>query len=336
MASPKLTVLMPNYNHAAFIAEALASVAGQTVAPDRIIVADDASTDDSLAELVRLQERIPYLEVIVNERNRGVVPTCKDLLARADTECVYMMAADDKILPEFFEASLEMLAQNPPAGLCVSLSRLIDGEGRDLGMYKTPIVRRIPSYLSPLEVRQTLVSEGWFAQANAIVFRREALLSTGLLYDELGAFADGFASRVIALTYGACFVPRPLAAWRRLEQGYSASESDDPQRFRTIRECAVELMKTKYAGLFPPEYVDRFDKEMRLENELRRMGGRRKRRQARLASSGVAGRTLGALLDLAAPLEHVAQVLWFRRRLGLALLDPFRKHARRLIRRPIA
>jgi glycosyltransferase involved in cell wall biosynthesis len=335
MARPKLTVLMPNYNHGAFIAEALESVAGQTVPPDRIIVADDASTDDSLAVLGRLKGRIPRLEVIVNERNRGVVATCQDLLVRADTECVYMMGADDKILPTFFQSSLALLAQNPAAGMCVSLSRLIDGEGRDLGVYRTPIVRRVPCYLSPAEVKQTLISEGWFAQGNATIYRRDALLSAGL-NDELGSFVDGFAAHVIALTRGACFVPRPLAAWRRLEDGYSATQAGDPQRFAAIRERAVKLMSTEYAGLFPPAYVDRFDKEMRLQSELLRVEARRERRQAWLASAGAAGRAVGAVLALAAPLEHGARVLWLRHRLGLALLDPFRKHTRRLIRRPIA
>jgi glycosyltransferase involved in cell wall biosynthesis len=335
MSSPKLTVLMPNYNHGAFIAEALESVAGQTVPPDRIIVADDASTDDSLAVLTGLQERIPNLEVIVNQRNRGVVATCQDLLVHAETECVYMMGADDKILPKFFQSSLELLAQNPAAGMCVSLSRLIDGESRDLGVYKTPLVRRVPSYLSPAEVKQTLISEGWFAQGNATIYRREALLSTGL-NDELGSFVDGFAAHVIALTYGACFVPLPLAAWRRLDDGYSATQTANPERFGEIRERAVKLMSTDYAGLFPPEYVDRFDKEMRLQSELLGVERLRERRQARLASAGVPGRALGTLLGLTAPLEHGARVLWLRRRLGLALLDPFRKHARRLIRRRVA
>ena len=336
MASPSLTVLMPNYNHGAYIAEALESVASQTVPPDRILVADDGSTDDSVTVLTGLQARIPYLEVIVNECNRGPVATCCDLIARSDTECIYMMAADDKIRPGFFEATLDLLHRYPQAGLCSALSGLIDADGEDVGMVDTPIVRRVPSYLSPTELRDSLLRDGWFAAGNATVYRREALRSAGSLREELGPLCDGFAARVVALTHGACFAPRILTEWRRLDTGYATRYAADAERSAAIRERAVELMRTEYSGLFPAAYIDRFEKEMRLDDALRRAVDRRDERQARLATSRGPARALGALRDRTAPFEHGARVLWLRHRLGLPVLEPFRKSARRLIHRPIA
>jgi glycosyltransferase involved in cell wall biosynthesis len=336
MTLPTLTVLMPNYNHGAFIAEALESIARQSARPDRVLVADDGSTDDSLTVLKGLQRQIPSLEVIVNERNRGVVATCRDLIARADTECVFFTAADDKILPGFFEATLDLLDRHPAAGLCATLSEVINAEGDHVGIVDTPIVRRVPSYLSPTEVRDVLAQEGWFVSGNATVYRRGALRSSGSFREELGPLSDGFAAYVVALTHGACFVPRVLAAWRRLDTSYSARYSADVQRSDAIRERAVELMRTEYSELFPGAYIERFEKEMRLDVALRHAAAVREGRQARLATSRGPARALGALLDRTAPLEHGARVLRLRRRLGLSMLEPFRRRARRLTRRPIA
>lgn len=336
MASPTLTVLMPNYNHGAFIAEALQSVASQSVEPDRILVIDDGSTDDSLVVLECLQAHIPYLEVVATGHNRGVVSTLNDLVSRADTECVYAMAADDKLLPGFFQATLELLRRYPETGMCSTLCRLIDREGADLGLFRTPVVCTRPCRLTPDDVRQVMLREGWFAQGNATVYRHEALCSAGAFRNDLGAFCDGFAGRVVALTHGACFVPRALTAWRRLRGGASFTDNQDPQRLRAIRERAVELMSTDYAGVFPPEYVDVFDKEMRLQSKLLRVEMHRMQRQITFTSCGAGGRILAKLIAITAPLKYPAQLLWLRRQLGLTMVDPVRRYVRWLIRRRVA
>ena len=54
MATPSLSVVLPNYNHAKLIGRALAALLAQEHAADEIIVVDDGSTDDSVAVIERI------------------------------------------------------------------------------------------------------------------------------------------------------------------------------------------------------------------------------------------------------------------------------------------
>ena len=54
MATPSLSVVLPNYNHAKLIGRALAALLAQKRAADEIIVIDDGSTDDSVAVIERI------------------------------------------------------------------------------------------------------------------------------------------------------------------------------------------------------------------------------------------------------------------------------------------
>lgn len=59
MTGMSLSAVVPNFNHARFISEAVAALAAQGPAPDEIVVVDDGSTDDSLAVLEALRHDHP-------------------------------------------------------------------------------------------------------------------------------------------------------------------------------------------------------------------------------------------------------------------------------------
>ncbi len=73
-AQPRVSVILPNYNHARFLPERIRSVLDQTVPPDEIIFLDDCSSDDSIEIARSLLETssIPY-RIVVNEKNSGGV-----------------------------------------------------------------------------------------------------------------------------------------------------------------------------------------------------------------------------------------------------------------------
>ena len=65
-----VAVIIPAFNSGAYLDQALASVAGQTVSPSTVVVVDDCSSDDTSERARRWQGRLP-LELIRLERNRG-------------------------------------------------------------------------------------------------------------------------------------------------------------------------------------------------------------------------------------------------------------------------
>ena len=71
MAAPLVSVVIPNFNHAAFLRERIRSVLGQTVADLEVILLDDASTDDSVLVMRAFTSDTRVTHVVVNEVNSG-------------------------------------------------------------------------------------------------------------------------------------------------------------------------------------------------------------------------------------------------------------------------
>src|ERR1700685_2382100 len=118
MTSPAtLSVVLPNYNHATLIGRALQALMAQERAPDEIIVIDDASTDDSIAVIERFPAGVPSINVLRNPGNLGVIATLERGLRAARGTPVYFAAADDFVLPGFFETALRRLDANRDLGL---------------------------------------------------------------------------------------------------------------------------------------------------------------------------------------------------------------------------
>ncbi len=260
MPKPKLSVLMANYNHSRFLETALTAILEQSRQPDEIIVVDDASTDDSVEVLTALARQSPLIRVERNERNLGVVVTFNRLVDMAKGDYVYGAAADDMVLPGLFEKSLHLLAEHPRAGLCSCLARLMDEKGHDTKLLPTPMIAGEPVFLPPGEVLRTLRRQGSWVMGNTALFRRAALLELGGFRPELHSFCDGFFHQVLALRHGACFIPEPLASWRRLEGGFASQTAGDLDRALDIMQAAGNLMRTTYRDLFPESYIADWEK----------------------------------------------------------------------------
>jgi len=258
---PSLSVVLPNYNHARFLPEALGGLLAQSCPPLEIIVIDDASTDDSVRIIEAFQEKCPLIHLVKSPRNEGVIPTINKGLALARGDYVYSGASDDRAHPDLFEKSLKLLSEHAQAGLCSSLSQEINGHGEVLGLSPVPCVLDEPGFLSPKDVERLMMTNSFWVMANTTIYRREALMDAGGLRHELGSFTDGFIQRVLALKHGACFVPEPLASCRRLEEGYAASQIADIKCSAEILTHAEELMRTTYEGTFPKDYVTLWKQE---------------------------------------------------------------------------
>jgi glycosyltransferase involved in cell wall biosynthesis len=260
MISPTLSVLMPNYNHAKYIGEALKAILNQSYRPIEVIVIDDASTDNSIGIIREFVEHDPIIRLVVNEKNMGVVHNLNKLLELAKGDYVYFAAADDKILLGFFERSMNLLAQNPQAGLCSALTLIIDEENRNKGLHPTFIISRKECFVTPEKARRILKKAGNWIPGNTAILKRKALIDSGGFIPELHSFSDGFLYHVIALKYGFCFIPEPLVCWRRMDSGYAMSTGSNPDIMNEITRHAVNLMQTTYSELFSKEYIKDFEK----------------------------------------------------------------------------
>jgi glycosyltransferase involved in cell wall biosynthesis len=255
---PQLSVVLLNYNHGQFISEAFTALAEALDRNDELIVIDDASRDDSVATLERLRPLFPSFRLVVHDRNQGVVAGMNEGLGLASHNYIYFAASDDRVSEALFEKSMPLLGRYPEAGVSTARMRLIDKDGGDLGLLKTAVVSPEPRYLPPAEVAQAIYREDNWLVGCSTIYRRDALISCGGFRLELGSFCDGFASRLLALKYGACFIPDALSFWRRMSEGYSQSETADKARVAHNAQTAMALFRGPYADVFLPAYADRW------------------------------------------------------------------------------
>jgi len=97
-----VTVIIPCYNYANFVVEAIESVLNQTLLATRIILINDGSTDDSLKVVQKYKNKIE----IIDQPNAGVVATKNRALALVDTTWTIFFDADDVINKDYIEQLL--------------------------------------------------------------------------------------------------------------------------------------------------------------------------------------------------------------------------------------
>ena len=111
MSSPRISVLMPCFNHGAFIGEAIQSVRDQTFADWEIVVVDDGSRDPQTIGVLR-DLRAPGITVLRTE-NRGL-PAARNFAASHAAGALFSaLDADDRLAPEWFERAVALLDSQP-------------------------------------------------------------------------------------------------------------------------------------------------------------------------------------------------------------------------------
>ena len=113
---PRVTVLMPTYNVAPYVKEAIESVLCQTYTDFELLVVDDASTDDTL-EVVRsiFDSRI---RIAAFPDNVGLADNLNRGLSMIDTELVARMDGDDIAEPHWLQSEVAVLDAHPEIGIC--------------------------------------------------------------------------------------------------------------------------------------------------------------------------------------------------------------------------
>lgn len=260
----RLSVVMGNYNDGPLLQRSLPAILEQSAPPLEVVVIDDGSTDGSIDIIHRLATRYPKIRLYRNKENLGIHAVIRRSLEIVDGDFIYWAGADDLVLPGFFERSLSLLAEYPRAAICSALTCVVDENENDCGIYPSPVVLPTPGYLSPAQAARALATVGNWFTGNTAIFRRAEIVSEGGFPDNLHALVDAFLSQVLALRYGACFIPEVLGRWRRdpttYSSGYGASARIQQE---TLDRAGVLMRSDRYRGLFPNRFINSWENEMR-------------------------------------------------------------------------
>ena len=213
MSAPAVTVLMPVFNGAAYLREAIGSILEQTFGDFELLVVNDGSTDDTPSILRSCRD--PRLRVLDNGANLGLIASLNKGLDAANGEFVARMDADDVALPRRLERQAAYLQIAPSIGVCGTWFRTFGGT--------RPTVVRPP--VGPDDMAAKLFYESPLAHPT-VMFRRMLFAAHGLRYSQDFAHAEDYelwtrAAEVTALAN----LPEVLLRYRQHAEQVSAAKA---------------------------------------------------------------------------------------------------------------
>jgi glycosyltransferase involved in cell wall biosynthesis len=131
MQSGLVTTIIPVFNRAAMLREAVDSVLAQTYRPIEVIVVDDGSTDDTAVVADTLAAQHPEIRV-VHQPNRGVGLARETGRLAARGEFIQHLDSDDLLYPRKFELQVAGLRAQPECGVSYGWTRALRSDGSPL------------------------------------------------------------------------------------------------------------------------------------------------------------------------------------------------------------
>jgi len=122
-----VAVIIPTFNQARFLAEAIMSVLAQTRPANEIIVVDDGSTDEPANVVSRFQK-----VQLIRQGNRGPSAARNAGLRCCKASHIVFLDADDRLLPTALETGLRCIAQQPDCGFVYGALRTISENGHPI------------------------------------------------------------------------------------------------------------------------------------------------------------------------------------------------------------
>jgi glycosyltransferase involved in cell wall biosynthesis len=125
-----VSTIIPVYNRASLLREAVASVLAQTYQDFEIIIVDDGSTDDTLLVADDLSRRYPDRVGVIHQANTGPGLAREAGRRRARGEFIQYLDSDDLLLPRKFELQVAGLNAHPECGVAYGKTQYRHSEGR--------------------------------------------------------------------------------------------------------------------------------------------------------------------------------------------------------------
>ncbi len=248
-ALPAITVLMPAYNAAPYIAEAIESVLAQTFKLFELLIINDGSTDETAAIIAQFTD--PRIRVISRE-NKGLIASLNEGLAAARAPLVARFDADDWCLPNRLEVQFAFLQQHPECVLVASDVVYTDVAG-------TPVVQLNAGGYTDAEIRARFFRACPFFHPT-VLFRKAVILAAGGYPAGALTFEDWLLWKAVLEKGKVAVLPQVLVHMRLNPASVTVDEKWRGPAFSKIRQQALER------GAVLPEEARRLEEIVASQN----------------------------------------------------------------------
>ena len=239
-----VTTIIPVYNRARMLREAVESVLAQTYRPIEIVIVDDGSTDDTGAAADALAREHPEIRV-VHQENRGVGPAREAGRVAARGELIQHLDSDDILYPRKFELQVAALRAHPECGAAYGWTR---GRLPD-GTIKPRSERRTAEKIETMF--PAMLQERWWHTSTPL-FRASLLQQAGPWLDLRNEEDWEYDARVASLGVKLAYVPEWLSETRLHNEGHLSARGQDRDVLRDrARAHRLIYEHARRAGIGP-------------------------------------------------------------------------------------
>lgn len=203
---PKVSILLPTYNSALFLDEAITSALNQTFTDFELIIVDNCSTDNSYDVIAKYlhDKRVRYYK---NETNIGVIGNFNKCLSYASGEYIKLLCSDDKFHPEAIRKFVAVMEQFPNVELVASFYE-------DFGMvsrvWDIPLVHLVKGKTM---IEEILYNYNYLGQPTNVMIRKSGL-KVGTFRPEYCWLSD-WELWLRILTTGDCYIIPEVLTYAR-------------------------------------------------------------------------------------------------------------------------
>jgi glycosyltransferase involved in cell wall biosynthesis len=240
----RVSVIVPFYNQAAFVAETVESVLAQDHHDLQVVLADDASTDDTLEQLGAFASD-PRVVILSAPSNRGIAGNLNAAMEVADGEYVALLGGDDVMLPGKIAAQLRTLQAHPEAVACAHDAEVFQSaSGRVLGRFSELYNGRAGVRSGGVELQ---FDPTYFMLPSATMFRRSAAPAHG--YDTRLRFANDWLWTVELLRNGSIVAMQDVLVRYRRHAGNITADASTLSRTLEEGLIALAIVEARYPEL---------------------------------------------------------------------------------------
>ena len=249
MGEPVVSVIIPCYNQAAFLGEAIESVLRQKYRRFEVIVVDDGSTDRTAS----IASSYPDV-ICVRQENRGLAAARNRGLSQSTGDHVVFLDADDRLLPEALTVGVRSLNTHPECAFVYGRSRWVSLDGAP--------VPAPAQFAIGEEPYRSLLERNCIWGCMTVMFRRSVLEAVSGFDASLSSAEDYDLYLRIARKFPVYFHGAVVAEYRRHEANMSKNAA-------AMLKSVLRVLRSQERYIREnPQYKQAYKNGIRLHQEL--------------------------------------------------------------------
>lgn len=259
MINPKVSVLLPVYNHAKYLRETIESVLNQTFSDFELLISDDCSTDDSVQVIKSYTDE--RIRGAFFEENKGTVRALNHLLKMAQGEYIAVLGSDDVWELDKLEKQLAVLENDRGLAACFSGATIIDQDSKEI--LDQSIFSKETFELENVDkaflLRKLYMTGNRFCHSSALI-RSSVHRQIGEYNVAYRQLHDYDLWIRILLQYNVYIIDTPLVQYRFVQNAGNVSQNTEKNNLRLYNE-AEEIINFLFENISDADFLKGFAEE---------------------------------------------------------------------------